>query len=245
MRIVAWNCHMGFAKKQELLYKLRPDIAVISECSHDSMLACKPDGFDSCWWGENKNKGLGVLARRPWALECVGKLGLQPRQRWIAPVRVRGPLEFLLLAVWAGRVGDDKETNYVGQIYEAVVRHPNWFAGARPAVICGDFNSSTKFDQSRKKRTHSKLVQLFADRGLVSAYHAFFSEDQGKESRPTHYFRFQEERPFHIDYIFLPARWSIKVCNVGTYKSWRPASDHVPMMVETAAGTVTAPSGRV
>ena len=244
MRIVAWNCRMAFAKKRELLYKLRPDIAVISECSHDSMLACKQDGFDSRWWGENKNKGLGVLARRPWALECVGKPGLQPRQRWIAPVRVRGPVEFMLLAVWAGRIGGDKETNYVGQIYEAVVRHPNWFAGARPVVICGDFNSSTKFDHARKRRTHSKLVQFLADRSLVSAYHVFFSEDQGEESRATHYFRFQEASPFHIDYIFLPVKWHIKACMVGTYKSWRPASDHVPIMVEAAARTAIAPAAR-
>ena len=79
MRIVAWNCRMGFARKRNLLYQLRPDIAVISECSRDSMLACQDDGFDSCWWGENKNKGLGVLARKPWALDPVGRPGLQPR----------------------------------------------------------------------------------------------------------------------------------------------------------------------
>ena len=133
MRIAVWNCRMGFARKRELLYKLDPDIAVISECSGDSMAVCKQDGFDSCWWGENKNKGLGVLARRPWTLESVVKMGLLPRQKWIAPVRVQGPLEFLLLAVWAGRVGAAKEMNYVGQIHEAVVKHPSWFAEKRPA----------------------------------------------------------------------------------------------------------------
>jgi exonuclease III len=244
MRIVVWNCRMGFAKKRELLYNLRPDMAVICECSHDSMLACKQDGFDSCWWGENKNKGLGVLVRRPWALACVGKPGTQPRQRWIAPVRVQGPFEFLLLAVWAGRAGDDKEMNYVGQIHEAVVKHPSWFSGTCPTVICGDFNSNTIFDRARKKRTHSRLVQLLADRGLVSAYHAFFSEDQGEESRPTHYFWCQKKRPFHIDYIFLPTKWGIKTCRVGTYKAWRPASDHVPIMVETVVGTAISTSDR-
>ncbi len=244
MRIVAWNCRMGFAKKRELLYKLRPDIVVISECSRDSMLACKQDGFDSCWWGENKNKGLGVLARKPWALECPGKPGRQPRQRWIAPVRIRGPVEFLLLAVWAGRVGKDKEINYVGQIHEAVVRHPSWFAREHPAVICGDFNSNAIFDRGRKKLTHSRLVHWLAERGLVSAYHTFFWEAQGKESRPTYYFWCQKERPFHLDYIFLPTKWSMNDCRVGTYKAWRPVSDHVPIMVEAAVGTVIAPSGR-
>ena len=60
---------MALAKKRELLYQLRPDIAVIPECSRDSMLACKQDGFDTCWWGENKHKGLGVLVAKPWFLE--------------------------------------------------------------------------------------------------------------------------------------------------------------------------------
>jgi exodeoxyribonuclease-3 len=236
MRIVAWNCRMGFSKKRELLYKLRPDVAVISECSHDSMLASKQDGYDSCWWGENKNKGLGVLARKPWALEWVGKPGRQPHQRWVAPVRVQGPLEFLLLAVWAGRVGDSKEMNYVGQIHEAVVRHPEWFAGGQPVVMGGDFNSNAIWDSERKVRTHSGLVELLQERNVVSAYHTFFSERHGEETRPTYYFWHRKDRCFHIDYIFVPHSWSsqISAVKVGTFKSWRPTSDHAPMLVDIA-----------
>ena len=236
MRIVAWNCRMGFAKKRELLYRLCPDIAVISECSHDSMLASKQDGYDSCWWGENKNKGLGVLSRKPWGLERVGNPGAQPLQKWIAPVRVQGPTEFLLLAVWAGRVGDRKEMNYVGQIHEAIVSHPEWFAGDRPVMIGGDFNSNKIWDGGRKVRNHSAVVKLLLDRSLVSAYHTFFVEEHGKETRPTYYFWHRKDRCFHIDYIFVPRRWSsqIRDVKVGTYKTWRPASDHAPVLVDIA-----------
>jgi exonuclease III len=233
VRIVVWNCRMALAKKRELLYALCPDVAVIPECSRDAMRVCKDDGFDTRWWGENKHKGLGVLAAKPWTLENGRRL---PTQRWIAPVWVRGPQEFLLLSVWACPVGKVREVNYVGQTYEAIVRHPKWFAANCPTVICGDFNSNPIFDPGRKKRTHSNIVRLLAERGLSSAYHRYFSETHGGETRPTYYFWHRENRPFHIDYIFLPGSWMGRMTDfkIGAYAEWRRASDHMPILVDIA-----------
>jgi exonuclease III len=227
---------MALAKKRDLLYQLKPDIAVIPECSHDSMFLCRQDGFDTRWWGENKHKGLGVLAAKPWVLK-VGKSSRNKLgQRWIAPVLVRGPFDFLLLSVWACPVGTVREKNYVGQTYEAIVRHPRWFGGDVPTVICGDFNSNTIFDPGRKIRKHSTVVKLLSDRDIVSAYHAFFVEEHGEESRPTYYFWHRKERGFHIDYIFVPRSWIKRMTDfrIGSYRKWRPASDHVPIVADIA-----------
>lgn len=251
MRIVVWNCRMALAKKRDLLYQLRPDIAVIPECSRDAMKVCREDGFDTRWWGANKHKGLGVLAAKPYSLEDGMPTAVSPQagssrprssrsrpptQKWIAPVWVRGPRNFLLISVWACPVGTRREQNYVGQTYDAIVRHPKWFADGIPTVICGDFNSSPIFDPGRKKKTHSNIVHLLADRGLASAYHEFFSEPHGAETRPTYYFWHRQERSFHIDYIFLPRSWMHRVATVevGAYSQWRPASDHVPVVVDIA-----------
>jgi exonuclease III len=237
VRIVVWNCRMAFAKKRGLLQNLRPDIAVIPECSRDSVLACKDEGFEACWWGDNRNKGLGVLAAKPWTLESwTLERERRPTQKWIAPVRVHGPLSFLLVAVWACPVGGRRERSYIGQIFEAVTRHPKWFAGDRPVVMCGDFNSNAIWDHSRKTGNHSAVVKLLRERNLCSGYHTFFVEEQGRETRPTYYFWHREDRCFHIDYIFVPAAWGtrIKLVEVGTYKDWRPASDHMPIVLEVA-----------
>jgi hypothetical protein len=61
------------------------------------------------------------------------KPGPASRQKWIAPVWVRGPLEFLLIAVWACPVGTVREINYVGQTYAALTRYPKWFAEGGPS----------------------------------------------------------------------------------------------------------------
>jgi exonuclease III len=230
VRIVVWNCRMALAKKRELLYALRPDIAVIPECSHASMLVCQEDGFNTRWWGENKHKGLGVIAAKPWSLEPRRR----PRQKWIASAWVRGPQEFLLIAVWACPVGTVRELNYVGQTYEALVRHPKWFADRRPVVLCGDFNSNTSLDPGRRVRKHSAVVELLARKNIVSAYHTFFSENHGAETRPTYYFWHRQERRFHLDYIFLPRDWAERVTNfrVGSFNEWRSSSDHMPILVD-------------
>jgi exonuclease III len=232
MRFLAWNCRMGLVKKRHLLYELHPDVAVVPECSRDSMQVCQGDGFQTCWWGSDRNKGLGVVAKKPWALEP----GRSPRQKWIAPVWVRGPQDFLLIAVWACPVGTVREMNYVGQTYEALMRHRNWFSAGCPVVMGGDLNSNSSLDAGRKIRKHRTVVELLGQRGIVSAYHSYFREEHGAETRPTYYFWHRRERQFHLDYIFLPRSWMERVTDlgVGSFETWRAVSDHMPVWVDLA-----------
>jgi endonuclease/exonuclease/phosphatase family metal-dependent hydrolase len=75
----------------------------------------------------------------------------------------------------------------------------------------------------------------------VSAYHDFFGEEHGHESRATHYFQWNEAKPSHIDYCFVPRAWSgrIRSVTVGTYADWARDSDHRPLVVDVAAGGVS------
>ena len=79
-------------------------------------------------------------------------------------------------------------------------------------------------------------MRSLASLGLVSAYHRFFGEDQGAESRPTLYLLKKRERPYHIDYCFIPESWvpNLTSVAVGAYETWITASDHCPLVVDIA-----------
>jgi hypothetical protein len=64
MKIVAWNCNMGFHKKYEPLLALKPDVAIIPECANMELLKKSSPDFkptSSIWIGDNQPKGLAVF----------------------------------------------------------------------------------------------------------------------------------------------------------------------------------------
>ncbi|MDM5326767.1 hypothetical protein [Neobacillus sp. CF12] len=74
-------------------------------------------------------------------------------------------------------------------------------------------------------------MELLKNKGIESACHHFFNEEQGKENRPTHYFRKAKSSPFHIDYLFASVSIQNRLSHfeVGSYDSWIKYSDHVPI----------------
>jgi hypothetical protein len=230
MKIVVWNCRLALARKFPHLCELRPDIAIIPECSvHDLELCC--DGrFDGRWFGDNPRKGLGVLVAKPLRIARTE----EPPNRWVVPISISGgPRDFRLIAVWAMPVKSSVVKSYIGQVYEAVANHPQWFDG-KPSILCGDFNSNKIWDGKRESGNHSAVVSLLEKHSRVSAYHHFFSEPQGQETRPTYYFWHRKNRGYHIDYVFLPRSWAscIRSVEVGHHPAWSRLSDHVPLSVD-------------
>jgi len=230
MTIVVWNCKMALSRKRQHLYNLRPDIAVIPECSQNCLKLCMEDGLEGRWFGDNPRKGLGVLVANPLHIVRAGK----PRGRWVVPIEITGgPGDFRLIAVWTMPVQGSHVSSYIGQLYEAIVNNPQWFTG-KPTIVCGDFNSNKFWDHVRKINNHSAVVKALEKRRLASAYHHFFSESQGQETQPTYYFWHHKNRPYHIDYVFLPQQWAsqIKTVELGSHAAWSKLSDHVPLFVD-------------
>jgi exodeoxyribonuclease-3 len=238
MRIITWNCQMGLDKKVDALLSLKPDVAIIPECSEKSAIALQQRGFNALWFGSNQHKGLGVICRQDCALRALP----QPAQKWIAPIEVDAPTPFTLIAVWACQIGTKRADNYIGQVYHALMAHPEWFS-QRPVVLAGDLNSNKIWDAHRRVGNHSAVVKLLDERGLVSAYHEHFDEKQGEECRPTIYFRHHEDKPYHIDYIFIPRDWAarLRTVEVGEFESWSRLSDHCPVIAEVADIEATEP----
>jgi exodeoxyribonuclease-3 len=230
VRIVTWNCGMAFARKAPSLLALHPDIAVVQECSKKSVDVLHSHSYSGLWAGANPNKGLAVFCRTQFTVEMVGK----PFGKWLVPVRVRGAMvDFNLLAVWACPVGTKRADNYIGEVHRCLVKHRGWFSNAS-VVAAGDFNSNVQWDANHPGRNHTEVVRLLENHGLNSAYHTHHGEKQGAETRPTYYFYRHKDKPFHIDYVFVPTRWRLRSVEVGPFREWGHLSDHVPVVVDVS-----------
>lgn len=230
MRIVTWNCKSGLDNKADALLSLGPDVAVVPECTEKSALSIRLRGYEALWFGPNPlKKGLGVFCRKGWSIRVLP----QPQHKWIVPLEIDGPTPFRLLAVWACVSKIEGVRDYIGQVHHALLSHPEWFDGT-PVVLAGDLNSNKIWDKKRRVGNHSDVVEMLAERGLVSGYHEFFGEEQGMESRPTIYLHHHANRPYHIDYVFIPQEWAsrLKTVEVGAFAQWSKLSDHCPVTLE-------------
>lgn len=240
MRLFVWNCHMAFHRKHQLMAAWKPDIAVISECADISTLTAKCPDFtpsSACWTGHNRHKGLAVFGFNGWDVKLLDSY--VPKQRYMAPVRVSGPADFNLLAVWCFNYQErSKRRKYVNPIRAAINRYPALKSGP-PLVAAGDFNNHVKWDRPKKPNNFRKAVDYLGAQSLTSAYHAWNNCDHGSEPEPTHYWRdWKIDSPHncHIDYVFLPDAWLPQVNNfeLGSFSDWTAnrASDHVPLIVD-------------
>ena len=87
-----------------------------------------------------------------------------------------------------------------------------------------------------QRRSSVELFRVLREEfGLVSAYHGFLGVEPGQEAHPTFYMNRKQDRPFHIDYCFIPDSWAERVVSVevGSYSEWT-ASDHRPVTMNLA-----------
>jgi hypothetical protein len=203
---------------------LAADIAVVPECPR---IQEKPGA--AVWMGSKPTKGLGVFAMGPWRVERARAPRGLPR--YALPLQVSGPESFLLMAIWAM---PHPTVPYVRGMHRAV-RVCRSLMQAQPTVLLGDFNSNTIWDPEHPAdRPHSALVWYLGEMGLVSAYHSRFAEAQGQETRPTFFLYRHRQRPYHIDYCFLPTTWlgRMRDVRVGDHGAWASKSDHMPLTVD-------------
>jgi hypothetical protein len=74
LRIVTWNCGMALARKAPSLLALNPDIAVVQECSKNSVAVLHSQGSSGRWFGANLNKGLAVFCSNEFTLQSGDEL---------------------------------------------------------------------------------------------------------------------------------------------------------------------------
>lgn len=222
MRIVSWNCNMGFAKKRHLIEALQPDVAILPEVSMKAI--AESDVPFKTWVGSNPNKGLGVLGYSDRTYVEHEASRLLP---WHLPFSVDG---LNIVALWAHK--HTQQLRYVRVTHEIADRHQEFLQQA-PSLLVGDFNSSTLWDKLHPGRTHSMLVDKLEHLGLHSVYHRQESLAQGGEKHPTFFVGRNPEKPHHIDYAFLSAGTAATL-EIGRHEDWLPHSDHMPLILVVA-----------
>lgn len=224
---------MAFRKKAGLVLAYKPDILVVPECECPDNLKFDVDfpmPADILWFGENRHKGLGIFSYSDFRFRV--RKTHKPELKTIVPISVTGGhYDFTLYAVWANNPGDP-DGQYVEQIWKAIHHYRKHLTG-KPSMLVGDFNSNSIWDKKYREGNHSNVVKFLEAKGIISTYHLFHGQTQGKEKHPTLYMYRHEDKPYHIDYCFASKHFTGRIgsVEVGDFKSWSRYSDHVPVMV--------------
>lgn len=225
MRVVSWNCNGALRKKSHLLDSMDADIFVIQECEDPEKIggAYRDWAFNYLWCGNNKNRGLGIFARREIDLTALnwpcGEFQL------FLPCRVND--SFNLLAVWTKSA---RNLGYIGQFWSYLQINKEIIASA-PVCICGDFNSNIIWDKKSRHWNHSDVVRELEEISISSLYHRHTKELQGTEKNPTLFMYRNAQKAYHIDYAFVSSSLMglENSIDIGRPEIWLKYSDHMPI----------------
>jgi exonuclease III len=229
MKIVTWNCNGAFRKKYQEIEKLNADIYVIQECENPENTKGEyknwADRFE--WYGDNKNKGLGIFAHKGAEIQRLDwqDNGLQ----LFLPVRVND--QFNLVAAWT-KQANSPTFRYIGQLWKYLELHKDKMAACN-TVLCGDLNSNKIWDVWDRWWNHSDVVRELGDVKLQSLYHLATGEEQGLESSPTFFLHRNLSKPYHIDFAFASVGMFNPKSNtveIGNHSHWLEFSDHAPVI---------------
>ena len=241
MKFVTWNCQGAFRKKYARIARGAPDLAVIQECEHPDKIKWKgilPPPTSQLWFGENVNRGLGIFS---WSnLELSPDNCYDPSIQYCVPIKVTGGCSINLMAVWAMEHTDPR-LSYIAQVNLAIIAY-RCFIQENDTVLLGDLNSNQHQDPLARLGSHDWVVRALADLDIVSAYHYFYRETQGRESQSTFFMNRKIEQPSLLDYIFIPRHWLKKLVKVrvGNPQVWLKYSDHCPVFLETKEEGITS-----
>ena len=245
MKIVTWNCSGALRKKTSYIDNLGADILVIQECE-DPAKSTKQyrqwAGDNYLWQGETKNKGIGVFPRNGHKIKSLkwsGKFSIKcinnnsKSLSWSSDeLQSFMPLiieeKYILVAVWTKKA-NSPNFGYIGQFWKYIQIHKEKIKRDN-IILCGDFNSNAIWDEPDRWWNHSDVVKELQEINITSLYHHVTGEPQGKEKQKTFYMYRKQNKPYHIDYIFMSnTLLNSSSLTVHDFKNWIECSDHVPL----------------
>ena len=233
MKILTWNCNGALRKKFQYLSEYNADINIIQECENPA--ETKNSEFNiwaenHLWIGDNKNKGLGIFANKSVELRRLkwSNKFKNHSVKYFLPCSING--DFDLLAVW-NHSNDSPTFGYIGQLWKYLQVNKS---NLKKCVIIGDLNSNKIWDRWDRWWNHSDVVNELSEVGIISLYHKYWNEEQGKESQPTFFLHRNLNKKYHIDYVFGSKDFAdcLKIMEIGQINNWLGISDHLPIVCE-------------
>jgi exodeoxyribonuclease III len=226
MRLGTWNSQTGLAGAWNVVEKLHADVLSVQECGPSTQEEAESRVGWTCQcepgtWG----KGVGVIARDPYRIEEREPSELP----FLVSTKITGrggPFRFV--GFWA-MTPKDVGYSYTRQARMLIEALPD---DEVPTVVAGDFNASRSF-------AHLTNVRMLEERGLVSAYHTLHGVAPGSNTDDaTSFHMWNQEKRFHMDFVFVPREWHIQAVGVGSFEDYAGAglSDHVPVVVTVSDG---------
>ena len=234
MRIVSWNCKGAYARKSAQLENLKPDLAIVPECARldgiqGDLTRRGPNSAE--WVGRADGKGLAILGYGDYSVARAEFYN--PDLEHILPVRVSGPISFLLIGVWTR---PDDHRSYVRPLLRAIEEWKSVLSNQQ-VVIAGDFNMNYVFDKPSRKYKFRHVTDALESREIKSLYHEMRGERHGEETEKTFYLYHHKDKPHHIDYVFASEKLRAKLTalSIGSFDEWHSLSDHVPLVADFGA----------
>lgn len=226
VRLAVWNTAGAFHRKADVVQGFAADIAVLSEVGAD---CCDHfEGATSCAWiGREGGRGVAIVGFGGWQIEPSGLVVVE--RLFLPSVATKGNVTLQVIGVCVQRSGD-----YVAPTKRALSALSDFIAEA-PTIIAGDFNQTVRLDPGRgPARQFRGVVDQLEALGLRSAWHSFHGDIFGAETAATHYWRWQKQNEYHIDYAFAPETMRVSSVTLGTYEDYAEPriSDHVPLLVD-------------
>lgn len=248
VKVLTWNCNGGFRNKLSIIQSIKPDIAIIQECSaDDATFAARNHDFT---WARKSNakdnkKGMAIICfnsnfnLKPPILPQIWSQQLKEdpsRLDLFIPIEVYGPQKFNLLATWSFNnrsLPSSQRRVLEGPILMAIRILNEWLSSS-PSIVAGDFNHNPKFDRYTKVNLFRRHIEELEKLKLYSIHHTQNQESYGVEAQPTHLWRYKE--PYVIDYIFANnIYWNIITAGKLSFSDLEKnsvRSDHVPIWID-------------
>lgn len=228
MKVVSWNCAGAFRRKYHHLDRYNADVLIVQECEDPERAGgmYRDWAENYLWHGTTKNKGIGVFAKPGYTLERLP--WIDDSLELFLPCQINGNL--LILAVWT-KYAKSPNFGYIGQLWKYLQAH-GWRLDGAKAMVVGDLNSNTRWDEWDRWWNHSDVVGQLYGYGFQSLYHAAYGEEQGDETTPTLFHQRNPQKPYHVDYAFISTDLIPKggpCVTVGEREDWLTLSDHMPL----------------